>query len=231
MKHFIYILIFIFSLLNISKANAEISDPLEGLNRKIFWFNDQLDYHILEPIAESYHDNLPNGFRNSVFNFFDNLKYPVYLVSDLVQFKFGQAGRHTARFAINTTVGVVGFFDPAKDWGIESQVEDFGAALGYHGVGDGFYLVIPFFGPSSARDVFSLAVDITLSPIFHIVDLNISPRIANSLTVGLATTNIISSRERFLREETIVGDYYLYSRTKYKKERDKVIYNLMKETD
>ena len=225
------ILFLLLSVLNISIAQAEIADPLEGLNRKIFWFNDHLDYHILEPIAESYHENLPNEFRNSVFNFFDNLKYPVYLVSDLVQLKFGQACRHTTRFAINTTVGIGGFFDPAKDWGFESQVEDFGAALGYHGVDDGFYLVIPFLGSSSARDVFSLAVDITLSPIFHIVDLNINPRIANSLTVGFAATNIISSRERFLREKTIVSDHYLYSRAKYKEERDKVIYNLMDETD
>jgi phospholipid-binding lipoprotein MlaA len=220
-----------------NQANAEeISDPIESVNREIFWFNDQLDMHILEPVAQTYHDNLPDEVRNSVFNFFENLKFPILLVSDVIQFKFEQAGTHTARFAINTTVGVAGIFDFAADWGIEKHQEDFGSALGYHGVGDGFYLVLPFFGPSSARDVFGLVVDTFLYPTWHISELNIPTRTANSLSFGSATANVINTRERLLDASEAAKsaslDYYLFTRSAYKQNRDGIINDgVMQETE
>jgi phospholipid-binding lipoprotein MlaA len=212
---------------NTVMAEAEISDPLESMNREIFWFNDKLDVHVLEPVAQAYHDNLPQEVRSSVFNFFDNLKYPVLLLSDVIQLKFEQAGNHTARFAINTTAGVAGIFDFASDWGFEKHEEDFGSALGYHGISDGPYIVLPFFGPSSARDVLGLVVDNLLYPTWHISELNIRTRTANSLSFGLATANVVNKRERLLdavkSAKSASLDYYLFTRSAYKQSRDGVI--------
>ena len=210
---------------------SDISDPFESVNRKIFWFNDKLDVYAIEPISQVYHDTLPQAVRTTVSNFFHNLRYPIFLVSDLLQFKFEQAGNHTARFAINSTIGVAGLFDFASDWGFERHDEDFGTTLAYYGVSNGPYLVLPILGPSSLRDAFGQVVNISLDPIWHIFDLDISPRVANSIVPTLAGVRILNIRESSLEVIDAVKpnalDFYSMVRASYYKSRDRLTRDLV----
>ena len=210
-------------------ADSEISDPLEPMNRGIFWFNDKVDTHLFEPVAQSYHDTFPSELRNSVANFFENLKFPIFLVSDLIQLKFKQVPIHTSRFVINSTVGIAGLFDPAEKWGLASHEEDFGVALGYHGVGDGPYIVLPFLGPSSARDLLGTIVDTILYPTWHLGYFDIKRSTENTLTYSLAGVNVLKKRERLLEAvksaKSASLDYYLFTRSAFKQSRDGLIYD------
>lgn len=136
-----------------------IADPLEPVNRVFFWFNDKLYFYLLKPIARGYRV-VPVPIRQSVAKFFANIYTPVRFVNNTLQLKFKNAGTELLRFGINTTVGLLGFFDPAKSyWNLRRKEEDFGQTLGYYGVGQGLYLMLPFFGPSSLRDGAGLFVD------------------------------------------------------------------------
>ncbi len=99
-------------------ARFEESDPWQGFNRKIFWFNDKLDVYVLEPVAKGYDFVVPDRAQTSVANFFRNVRFPVVLVNDLLQGKMNAAATEIGRFFVNTTVGVVGLFDPATGWGL-----------------------------------------------------------------------------------------------------------------
>ena len=143
----------------------EIYDPYESVNRKTFGFNDGFDVYLMEPVARGYKWLLPQFIRTAYGNFIDNLRYPSYLVSDLVQFKFGQALEHSGRFLINSTIGIGGLIDVAEPLGIEPHTEDFGVALAYHGVPAGPYIMVPFWGPTTLRDGVGLLVDLALDPV------------------------------------------------------------------
>ena len=134
-------------------------DPWEGFNRKIFWFNERLDQLALEPAARGWVAITSPDFRESVQNFTDNLRFPVQLVNNLLQAEPGDALRCTARFVVNTTVGLLGFFDPASVWGLPAAPADFGQTLAVWGLDEGPYLVLPFFGPSEPRDATGLLGD------------------------------------------------------------------------
>jgi phospholipid-binding lipoprotein MlaA len=144
---------------------AEEEDPWRGVNGKTFWFNDHVDRWVLEPVARGWDWVAPDRVEHSVANFFRNLRFPIVTVNDLLQAKLKYAGVETARFAINTTVGLAGFFDPASHWGLEVHDEDFGQTLGVWGVPPGPYLVLPLLGPSTPRDTAGLVVDAALSVI------------------------------------------------------------------
>jgi len=147
-----------------------IADPLEGLNRGVFWFNDKLYFYAFKPVVRVYRV-VPQGVRVSVSNFFSNLRAPIRVVNSGLQLKFADAGREMLRFLINTTLGIGGLFDPAKRYGgLREKDEDFGQTLGSYGVGQGFYLVLPFLGASSARDGVGLLVDTEFNPMFFYVD-------------------------------------------------------------
>lgn len=136
-----------------------IADPLEPLNRAIFVFNDKLYFYVLKPTARAYRV-LPQGVRVSVSNFFSNLAAPIRMVNALFQFKLLDAGGELLRFGVNTTVGLGGLFDPAQKYlGLREKDEDFGQTLGNYGIGQGFYLVLPGLGSSSARDGIGRLVD------------------------------------------------------------------------
>ncbi len=131
----------------------EVYDPLETFNRGMFWFNDKLYFYLLKPIARGYRWIAPEPFRVAVGNIFSNLATPVRIINAGLQGKFGDAGNELVRFGTNTTLGIGGMFDPAKEhFGIAKQDEDTGQTLGHYGVGPGPYLVLPFLGPSSFRD-------------------------------------------------------------------------------
>lgn len=131
---------------------AEINDPIEPVNRVIFAFNNVVDRFVLEPVAKIYDAVFPTFVKDSVQSFMRNLRTPLIIANNLLQGDFDDAGTATARFVINTTVGVVGLVDVASKQGFAYEQEDLGQTLGVWGLGDGMYLVLPILGPSSARD-------------------------------------------------------------------------------
>lgn len=145
-----------------------ISDPLEPWNRGVFWVNDKLYFYLFKPVARGYRV-VPRPVRSSVGNFFSNLKTPVRAVNALLQFKIKDTATELGRFVVNTTVGWGGLFDPAGySLGWEKKSEDFGQTMGHYGVGSGWYLVLPLFGPSSVRDGTGALVDQYLDPLLYV---------------------------------------------------------------
>jgi len=127
------------------------NDPWEGFNRKVFAFNDGLD-KVARPIAVGYDKIMPDPFQRGVGNFFRNLDNPVIYVSQVLQGKFGESITTIGRFLVNSTIGVLGFFDVATKWGMPFYNEDLGQTLATWGYKDSRYLMLPFFGPSTFRD-------------------------------------------------------------------------------
>jgi phospholipid-binding lipoprotein MlaA len=145
------------------------SDPLEPGNRAMFGLNEFVYRWMMNPVTDVYAFVVPRPVRRSVLRFFDNLGEPANLVNELLQLNPSRAGKTGTRFLVNTTVGVVGLFDFATPLGFEANHTDFGETLGAHGVGPGWYLVIPVLGPSSARDLFGDAVDSLLRPHVYVM--------------------------------------------------------------
>jgi phospholipid-binding lipoprotein MlaA len=142
-----------------------VYDPIEPVNRGIFWFNDKLYVYLLKPVARVYRV-VPEDARVSVANFFANLATPVRLTNDLLQLRFKDASDELARFVFNSTFGIAGLFDIAREkGGISRKEEDFGQTLGHYGIGSGFYLVLPLLGPSNARDAVGRIGDYFLDPL------------------------------------------------------------------
>jgi len=138
----------------------DVYDPLETINRGTFWFNDKLYFYLLKPVAKGYRWIMPEPLMLGIGNFFSNLASPVRIVNAGLQGKFTDAGNELTRFAVNTTIGIGGLFDTAKDhFNLKKKEEDTGQTLGYYGIGPGPYLVLPFFGPSSFRDGIGLLAD------------------------------------------------------------------------
>jgi len=137
-----------------------VADPLSGLNRAVFDFNDKLYFWLLKPIAKGYKAVVPTLVRQGVRNFLHNLESPVRIVNCFFQGKMPAAASEMCRFVYNTSFGILGFLDLAKDYPhLNPPEEDFGQTLGFFGVGNGIYLVLPFLGPSSLRDTVGKAVD------------------------------------------------------------------------
>lgn len=149
-----------------------IADPFESVNRVFFGFNDRLYFWVLKPVAKGYATVVPERVRISLRHFFDNFSTPIRIVNNLLQMKFRPAGNELLRFSINSTVGVLGFFDIARqEMGIQMQDEDFGQTLGTWGMGPGFYINWPFLGPSSLRDSVGDAGDYFLDPVNYVTPL------------------------------------------------------------
>ena len=161
----ILILIFLTSLISFSahagsegqeelskNSSSEVKDCFEGINRGIFAFNQVLDASIFEPLAKGYR-LLPSPIRSGTSNFLSNLSLVVTVPNNVLQGDIGLAGKNTARFAVNSTIGILGLFDPATKLGLNDyNKEDYGQTLGRWGVGEGCYIVLPVLGPSTARD-------------------------------------------------------------------------------
>lgn len=139
-----------------------ISDPLEQWNRRIYHFNYRFDQWVFLPVVTGYTKITPSFLRKGVSNFFSNLGEIPTLVNSLLQLKGHRAMGTTARIFFNTTFGLAGIWDPATKMGLNKNNEDFGQTLGYYGVPNGPYLMLPLLGPSNARDTGGIAVDYTL---------------------------------------------------------------------
>ena len=137
-----------------------VYDPLETINRGTFWFNDKLYFYLLKPVARGYRWIMPEPLMLGIGNFFSNLASPVRIINAGLQGKFADAGNELTRFGVNTTIGIGGLFDTAKDhFNLTRKDEDTGQTLGFYGIGPGPYLVLPLFGPSSFRDGLGLLAD------------------------------------------------------------------------
>jgi len=203
-------------------------DPLEPYNRMMTSFNDTLFDYVLEPLFVGYDFVLSEPLRVSINNFFNNLYYPVSFVNNLLQFKFENAMSETGRFLINSTFGFAGLFDPAYEgYGIEPHVEDLGQTLGYYGVGSGFPIVLPFFGPTNLRDFSGDLLDFYVNPIYYVDarEYNIARNTYEGWAlVGYKQFNRFSLYDKEykqLRDEAI--DFYPLMRDAYEQSRNKLI--------
>lgn len=145
-------------------------DPWEPFNERMFAFNRALDRWFLKPAANVYRHIMPEPFQIVIANGFDNIRFVPRLVNSLLQQKWGGAGRELARFAINSTAGIGGLFDPAGDYfGIKRSREDFGQTLAVYGAGPGPYLILPVLPPLTVRDGIGRAVDGAMDPLTYVL--------------------------------------------------------------
>lgn len=138
---------------------ARDDDPWQGMNRKVFNFNQKFDNAVAKPVARGYVKVTSAEVRLMVSNFFDNLQMPISIVNDMLQVRPVGAAQNTGRFLVNSTIGLAGLFDPAGKLGLHQDTTDLGVTLARWGVPQGPYLVIPFLGPSSVRDFPAYLVD------------------------------------------------------------------------
>lgn len=213
-------------------AYEEANDPLEPLNRYFFEVNRGLDALLLRPIAVIYREGLPVGVRNSVRNVLRNLRGPVILANDLLQAEPDRAAQTAARFAGNTLIGFGGIGDVAAGdvegpdtGGIPYHDEDFGQTLGVWGAGEGFYLVLPLIGPSSARDAVGIVVDNFIDPFTYLIDAD--SRLAFSVARrGLGAVDFRSRNLETIDEiERTSIDFYATVRSLYRQRRNAEIRN------
>ncbi|RLC28262.1 MAG: VacJ family lipoprotein [Deltaproteobacteria bacterium] len=155
-------------------TDIQVADPLAPWNRMMYHFNDKLYFWLIKPVTRGYKTVFPSPVRKGVRNFFRNLTTPIRFVSSLLQGKVRRAGTEFARFVMNSTVGIAGFLDPAKMSGLNPPREDMGQALGSYGMGNGFYIVWPFLGPSTLRDSIGKVGDIFLDPVTYIDPMELS---------------------------------------------------------
>lgn len=195
--------------------------PLDGVNRGIFWFNDQLDVHVLEPAARGWDWLWPDPVQRGFNNFFDNLRFPIVLVNDVLQARPRQAVETIARFQCNTLLGGLGFWDLASELGVPPHIQDTGLTLGRWGVPAGPYLVLPLLGPSNPRDALGLVGDgaLAIYPWFVAIP---------GVTIGASGVDIVNRRSRVLdqvREAKAASlDYFAFVRDAYTQRRWKLIH-------
>jgi len=198
------------------------SDPFVGINKKIYTFNDAADKAILKPIAKGYHAVLPNPVENSVGRFFKNLGEPLNIVNNLLQGKVDGALNSGYRFVVNSTVGVLGFFDVAKHYEVERKPEDFGQTLAAWGVKPGPYIVIPFLGPTNLRDGFGrLSDSAAFYPINEVTD-------SSQGRLGLFALDIVDTRASLLGLDDTLNNQlnpYLFLKQAYDQNRLNAIYD------
>jgi phospholipid-binding lipoprotein MlaA len=192
-------------------------DPWEPFNEKMFWFNREvLDRFVLKPVATAWDFILPNPVQKGIHNVFDNLDVVRRVVNNALQLKFAGAAKEAARFTINSTIGIVGFFDVAKEgFGIEQSDQDMGLTLGVWGVGPGPFLVLPFLPPLTVRDGIGYAVDTAMTPYIYFIPWYAS--------IGGTATNMVNERslnlDRFERVAESTVDLYGAVRNAYLQRR------------
>lgn len=191
-------------------------DPYEEYNRSVWEFNRAIDKAVLKPVAEGYQAVTPDPIEKGISNFFSNLGEIETIINDILQAKFGKAGRDTGRFLINSTLGLAGFLDPATEMGLKREQEDFGQTLAAWGFDSGPYLMLPFLGPSTARDGIGFAVDkvALFSPYDELDDSNTewSLRALDLVQTRASLLPLEQQLEEALDEYSLVRDAYLQRR-------------------
>ena len=199
---------------------SEYNDPLEGMNRAIYSFNETVDGAIMKPIAKGYKAVMPNFAVKGVNNFYNNIRDVITVINDLLQLKIEHAAHDSGRVLLNSTIGILGFIDVHSMYGGERRIEDFGQTLGHYGIGHGAYLVLPFLGPSSLRDGTGLATDtILFDPIGYVNDV----RTRNQIRI----VQLVDKRAELLHASDILGsaslDPYAFQRDAYMQYRKALV--------
>ena len=200
------------SLIGGCVAGPNPADPYEKNNRKIYNFNEGLDQHVLKPVANAYTAVVPGPIRDGIGNGFDNLLYLNVILNDFLQGKNDRGLNDAGRMAVNSTVGVAGFFDVASGWGLPAHENDFGLTLAQWGVKNGPYIVIPVFGPSTYRDSSGLLFEYLATPTTW-VTMGLSASIPFSATQLASTRSRADIAIRF-RDQTAL-DPYVFTRDAY----------------
>ena len=204
----------------------DTNDPFEGGNRVLFDVNQALDAVLLRPVAVVYHTVLPDFAQDGVRNFMNNLNSPVIFANDLLQGETDRAGHTLLRFGINSTIGIGGLVDVAKELDIPYHDEDFGQTLGTWGVGEGPYLYMLVMGPSNIRDLTGFVVDRGMDPLTYVNwgddELEYAP-------VARTVLNVIDLRSRNIETlddiERSSVDYYASIRSLYRQSRADAVRN------
>ena len=199
---------------------ASPTDPLETINRAVFRANLVAYDEMLAPAARYYREATTEAQRDSMVNFLANLRAPVVLANQFLQGQGEQAGITLRRFAINSTVGMLGLFDLATQWGYPAQAaEDFGQTLASYGVPAGPYLVLPLLGPSNTRDAIGRIADYLALGTY--LDTDALPAVLGAVAVADAEPNL----ERTAAERAASVDLYAAARSVYEQKRDEAIGN------
>ena len=207
---------------NAEKTQDNARDPLEGFNRAVYTFNDKFDRYLLKPVAKGYRTITPTPVRKGISNFFSNLHDPAIMLNNLLQGKPRQAASDLGRVLVNSTIGIAGLFDVAARMGMEKHNEDFGQTLAVWGVGEGPYLVLPFFGPSNVRDGASLPVDWETYPPNHMEE--------QSTRNKLLVVEVVDRRAQLLDASDILEqaggqDPYVFVREASRQRRRSLVYD------
>lgn len=207
---------------------AEELDPWEPFNEKMFWFNrNALDQYLVKPLAQAWNFVLPDMVQRSLRNAVDNVSVLPRMVNSVAQGKWAGAGRETARFTINSTVGVAGLFDIAKEgFGIENSDEDTGQTMGFYAIGPGPYLVLPFLPPLTVRDGVGAIFDGAMNPLNYLLPFaaQASAGTTAGTLAGIQFTDAVNRRSLNLElyegiEETVI-DLYGAVRNAYLQKRE-----------
>ena len=203
----------------------QVNDPIEPFNRGMFFVNDGIDTLLLRPAAEAYRILLPPEFRTGVRNVLGNVRTPVILANDLLQGETQRAGETIGRFVLNTTLGIGGILDVAKDFGLPGHGEDFGQTLATWGVSEGPYLFIPVIGPSNPRDLGGTVVDFAANPLTWVTGNEYFDAMTNTRLVlqGLDTREGLIEPLDALRQGSL--DPYSALRSAYRQRRAAEITN------
>lgn len=210
-----------------SKKDATDIDPIdphEDINRVSYDFTDKVDRILFEPVADAYADYVPDAAQRSIGNFYDNLSYPNVVLNAFLQGKIKQGFFDGLRFAVNSTIGMLGLFDMATHMGLEKHDEDFGQTLAVWGFDSGSYLFIPILGPSSKRDVIGVPVTVVTNMLFYAGYVVGAP-----VFVPLTVLGAIDKRARLagpmrIRDQAAL-DPYLFVREASLQQREFLIYD------
>ncbi len=196
-------------------------DPWEGTNRAVYRFNETFDEYLAKPVARAYVKVLHQEIRTRIANFFSNLQDPLIGIHNFLQGKFEDGVNDWARFAFNSTFGLLGIHDVSSEWGLEKHNEDFGQTLGHWGVGPGPYLMLPVLSSSSVRDGTGTVLDWWGDLLGEVRPINLR----NSLIVLRATNTRADLLEatRILEEAAL--DKYVFQRDAYLQRRQNLVYD------
>jgi phospholipid-binding lipoprotein MlaA len=196
-------------------------DPIEGFNRAMYGIHDGIDTVLLKPVATGYAAVTPDPVQTGITNFFANISDLMTSANSLLQGKPKDAASDLGRLLVNSTVGVLGFFDVATDMGLEKHDEDFGQTMGVWGVGEGAYVFLPLLGPRNVRDAAGIYVDIWFDPVNYID--HVPTR--NSIWA----IRIVNLRANLLPADKVVEeaalDKYSYIRDAYLQNRRNMVYD------
>ncbi|HXS73504.1 MAG TPA: VacJ family lipoprotein [Rhodanobacteraceae bacterium] len=206
-------------------APPRTDDPLQHLNRKTYAFNKTLDKVAIRPVAVAYRKVTTPKSRELVSNFFSNVRLPITIVNDVLQAHPVDALKSTGRLAVNSTVGLLGIFDPASEMKLPLDETDFGVTLARWGVPEGPFIVVPFVGPSTARDIFRLPVDSYFDPLSWYArehDFELHAQYVPNLAYLVTLRSRGIDAEQFLNS---AYDPYIFERDAYRQRRIYEIYH------